>query len=77
MRKKLFCPKCKQGLVYTLAQVYVCIDCFINYDENLQELSNPTKDAPDVATVCPNCNYMATYPICTKCGTSIPATQVI
>lgn len=26
----------------------------------------------DGATVCPKCNYMANYPICVRCGTSIP-----
>jgi len=36
-----------------------------------------TQDAPDVATVCPKCNYMAKYPLCVRCGTHIPATQVI
>lgn len=30
----------------------------------------------DGATVCPKCNYMAKYPICVRCGTSIPAPQV-
>lgn len=30
----------------------------------------------DVATVCPKCNYMAKYPVCLRCGTSIPAPQV-
>lgn len=40
------------------------------------EVRRRTLAVPDVAIFCPNCNYMAKYPVCTKCGHSITATQV-
>lgn len=30
----------------------------------------------DGATVCAKCGYHANYPVCTNCGTAIPAPQV-
>jgi hypothetical protein len=59
-----------------VGELLECMDWLEKHFGHVRD-QRPTKDAPDVATVCPKCNYMARYPICTKCGKSIPATQVI
>ena len=66
-----------QAVVQTPTHEWFMPKSFKGYSrEMIEHFQKGGLDIRPVATVhfvvCPTCNYMAQYPICTKCGTSIP-----